>query len=56
MLTALKNILLVAKYNKKGGTGAVIAGIIIALIIAAAIIIAMSMYTSSQTHPFWEVK
>lgn len=30
--------------------------IIVALIIAIAIIVATQIYTSNQTHPFWEVK
>ena len=38
--------------NRKGSAGTVIAAIIIAI----AIIIAVYMYTSNQTHPFWEIK
>ena len=53
MLKSIKDIFNFISINKRGNA---LAGIIIALIIAAAIIIAVYMYTSSQTHPFWEVK
>lgn len=46
------NLLKSLSFNKKGQAGVVIA----ALIIAIAIIVAIYMYTSSQTHPFWEIK
>jgi hypothetical protein len=51
MISLTRNLLSILKRNKKGGA----AGVLIALIIAAAIIIAVYMYTSSQTHPFWEI-
>ncbi len=51
MLKSINNIYGVA--NKKGNAWV---WVVVALIIAAAIIIGMYMYTSSQTHPFWEVK
>lgn len=38
------------KHNKKGGAS----GVIIALIIAGAIVAGVYIYTSNQTHPFWE--
>jgi len=44
------------RYNKKGGAGTIIGGIIITLIIVIGIIIAISIYTNNQTHPFWEIK
>ncbi len=50
-LILMKNVTSLLK-SKKGSTG----GIIIALIIAAAIVIAVYIYTSNQTHPFWELK
>ena len=53
MSKSIKDIFSFISINKKGNA---LAGVIIALIIAAAIIIAVYMYTSSQTHPFWEVR
>ena len=53
MSKSIKAIFSFISTNKKGSAWA---GVIIALIIAAAIIIAVYMYTSSQTHPFWEVR
>ena len=53
MFNSIKDICGFIKYNKKGNAWA---WVIVALIIAAAIIIGIYMYTSSQTHPFWEVR
>ena len=53
MSKSIKNTFGFINANKKGSAWV---GIIIAIIIAAAIIIAVYIYTSSQTHPFWEVR
>ena len=51
MLNLIKYAIHNLKNNKKGSA----AGIIMALIIGAAIVIAVYIYTSNQTHPFWEI-
>ncbi len=53
MLNLIKNMWNILRYNTKGNSAVLI---IVALIIAAAIIIGIFMYTSNQTHPFWEIK
>ena len=52
MLELLKSNINTINLNKRGNAG----WVIVALIIAAAIVISVYLYTSSQTHPFWEVR
>ncbi len=52
MLTTLKNMKFMFKLNKKGNA---VAWVIIALIVATAIVVGVYIYTSNQTHPFWEI-
>jgi len=53
MMNLIKNATNMLRHNKKGSAWV---WIIVALIIAAAIIVAMVIFTGSQTHPFWEIK
>jgi len=53
MISILKNVTSMLRQNKKGNAWV---WVIVAIIIGVAIIGAMYMFTSSQTHPFWEVK